>query len=93
MTRTLLAAAVAAGAAFVASPAANAACVGEQSLFYACATTPKPAVGSTTYCVFVVSDTCQPVNVPSVHWVGDWSFSCGGSVQLRACDLVGELLG
>lgn len=93
MTRTLLAAALAAGAAFVASPAAEAACLGEQSTFYVCATTPMPNVGSTTYCVYAGGDTCEPVSVPSVYWTGDESFYCGGSIHLRACELVGEIIG
>ncbi len=89
MTRALLAAAVAAGLSFVASPSAEAACVGEQSIFYVCATTPTPSVGSTTYCVFLGGDTCEPVSVPTVTLTGETSVRCGGSLQLTACRILG----
>jgi hypothetical protein len=75
--RTLLAAVLAAGLA--GTPAgATTRCAGEQSLAWACLTT--PGITSHTFCVYTGGTSCTPVRVPIPDPAGTIEVDCGGAL-------------
>lgn len=88
--RPLLVGALAAGSFLVSAPA-QAACAGTQEIFFVCVTTPTVTQSSITQCVYLGGDECEDVTVPIARVSGGGDVSCGGSIKLATCTVVGDL--